>query len=163
MKICIIGTSTKNIPFDYKDKASTEMQEYEESLACYVARLIETSGADSIELYGATNIELDVAETVIGLRDHIGTTTQLIIVKPTATEYAATIEDCARYSRINKKANHISYVTQSDYRVPELMIDCADVVVVIYNGECDGTPQRAIEYAKKKGKKIDVVLLSDLT
>ena len=70
--------------------------------------------------------------------------------------------ETARYKAIIDKADKVTLVNDHYFRACMLvrnnyMVDRSDLVLAIWNGEQSGGTWHTIQYAKAKGKKVDII------
>ena len=94
------------------------------------------------------------------ISEHIPPETELIIsggaegADSIAEEYA----DKHKISKLIMRPRYDKYGRAAPLKRNELMVDLADEVIVLWDGESRGT-KHTIEYAKKNGKPVKLILI----
>ena len=94
------------------------------------------------------------------ISEHIPPETELIIsggaegADSIAEEYA----DKHKISKLIMRPRYDKYGRAAPLKRNELMVDLADEVIVLWDGESKGT-KHTIEYAKKNGKPVKLILI----
>ena len=140
--VCVTGHRPAKLPWKYK-KEGPDYDEYIESLACCVAEYID-DGYDHLKNEYGLNISLECA---------IPCPNQTMKWPPS---------EIARYNNILEKADKITLVNDHYFRACMLvrndyMVDHSDLVLAIWNGEQTGGTWHTIQYAKVKGKQVDII------
>lgn len=164
---CVTGHRPNNFPWNYKDKESASHQEYIEAMACYIDWYIHKHNVNYFICGGAIGVDTDFAEMIIEFRDKVYSEIQLEIAVPCKEQDKKWLpEDKAKYADILKKADKVTYV--SDVYSPacmmkrnKYMVDNSDIVFAFWNeNKKTGGTFNTIEYAKKKGKQLELFILN---
>ena len=160
---CCTGHRPKGFSWDYEDKTLREHKEYLGYLAYLVEDFIK-DGYDWSISGGAIGADMDFAETVIALRErypHI----RLEIAAPCKQQDRKWREaDKARYQAICAQADEINvlspyYTAWCMDRRNRYMVDKADLVLAIWNGRKTGDTYQTQQYAQKKDKQVEYIML----
>lgn len=159
--VCVTGHRPAKLPWKYK-KEGPDYDEYIESLACCVAEYID-DGYDHFISGMALGVDMDFAEIVLGLKNEYGLNISLECAVPCPNQTMKwPPSEIARYNNILEKADKITLVNDHYFRACMLvrndyMVDHSDLVLAIWNGEQAGGTWHTIQYAKAKGKQVDII------
>ena len=159
--LCVTGHRPAKLPWKYK-KEGPEYDEYCESLGCYIDDCIRHGYTHFISGM-ALGVDMDFAETVLGFKVHYGLDISLECAIPCPNQTLKwSPAETARYKEILEKADKVTMVTDHFFRACMLvrndyMVDHSDLVLAIWNGEQSGGTWHTIQYAKAKGKKVDII------
>lgn len=159
--VCVTGHRPAKLPWGYK-KEGPDYDEYIESLACTIADYLE-NGYDHFITGMALGVDMDFAETVIQFREHYDLDVKLECAIPCPNQTLKwSPAETARYKAILDKADKVTLVNDHYFRACMLvrndyMVDHSDLVLAIWNGEQSGGTWHTIQYAKAKGKQVDII------
>ncbi len=163
---CLTGHRPKGFPWNYRNVDGDEHQEYLFVLQKQVINLVENHGFSHFISGMAIGADTDFASICLDLRDtrfqHI--TVEGAIPCPNQ-ESRWSSYDKEIYYELLKRLNKITQVS-SRYSYDcfqkrnEYMVDKADKVIAVWNGEKSGGTYNTICYAKKKQKPVYFIFLN---
>ncbi|MCM1440290.1 MAG: SLOG family protein [Roseburia sp.] len=163
---CLTGHRPKGFPWDYRNVDGDEHQEYLYILQKKVIDLIENHGFTHFISGMAIGADTDFASICLDLRDsrfpHI--TVEGAIPCPNQ-DARWTPNDKETYRELLKRLDTTTQVSpRYSYdcfqKRNEYMVDAADQVIAVWNGEKRGGTFNAICYAKKKQKPVYFIFLN---
>ncbi len=165
MVCCVTGHRPKGFPFP-REKNNFFYSNYLVKLKKEIEILIE-EGYGHFICGMAEGADLDFAECILNFRDS-GMSISLEAALPYPTPARTTTR-----SLVVKKREFLLSTCDSVIHVSPFyfkgcmqkrntyMVDHADIVLAIWNGDCHGGTWNTIEYARKLGKNIRYIRLSD--
>ena len=156
-----------NKVMNYGDYDDIPFMEYVESMGYIVDKHLR----DGYGLFisgGAIGVDLDFAEMVQHLRGTKYSHVKLEIAIPCDNQDLKwSLDDKQRYKEILADAEIITqvghkYTSWCMQKRNEYMVDKADKVIAFWNGEEHGGTWNTIQYAKKRGKEIEIIDLRSL-
>jgi uncharacterized phage-like protein YoqJ len=161
---CITGHRPQGFPWEYEEKNPIYIR-YRKKLYDCVETLIG-EGVDRFLSGGAQGVDLDFADTVLGLRKtypHVRL--ELDIPCPSQSNKWSAAEK-ARYKKILSAADRVVYVSPhyTPYCMQKrnmYMVDCADIVLVFWNGCAVGGTYNTMMYAERQRKERRIVYLEE--
>lgn len=169
MVLCITGNRPEKFPFDYRIGASIQMNAYRTCIKKLAADYLR-EGYTHFITGMARGVDLDFALEIIScrksFRQYAGVTIEAAIpFRDQADNYSPRAR--RDYDAVLASADKITYVCEeyaSDcyFRRNRYMVDNADAVLALWNGEERGGTFYTINYAQKKGKQIKIVSLKTM-
>ena len=164
MVCCVTGHRPKGFPFPY-DNTSSAYKDYLLALEKKVQDLI-ARGFDVFLVGMAQGVDMDFAAAVLNEKKHNDAITlEAAIPCPDQTRGWG-IKEKLRYRSIlrhctGKKLVSSTYHNGCMQARNMYMVDRADLVIAVWNGERHGGTWNTISYAKKQGKPIEYIYLKD--
>lgn len=166
MICCVTGHRPKGFPFRCR-KTSRLYRNYLYILRKRIGELIE-KGYRTFMTGMAQGADMDFAEAVLRFKQklrkkHIDIILMAVIPCPNQTK-GWTVEQVRRYQRILRKCDFQKEISSCyHWRCMqdrnEYMVDRADLVVAIWNGEKGGGTWNTIQYAQAKEKEISYIFV----
>ena len=162
MICCVTGHRPKGFPFPY-GRASANYRSYQLAVKNKVQELI--ARGFTVFLVGmAQGADMDFAEAVLAERG-CELALEAAIPCPNQTRGWG-IKEKLRYHAILKRCTDKHLISNAYHNgcMQErnaYMVDRADLVIAIWNGERHGGTWNTISYAKRKGKLIEYIYLAD--
>ena len=164
---CVIGQRPNEFPWSYRNTNSARHQEYLEAMACYIDRYISKHGVNHFICGGERGVDTDFAKIVIPFRHNVYYHIDLEFVLP----YKGYEEDWAdkdkyEHDLLLENADSVNYLfdcftKNGEEKRYKYMIDNSDIVFAFWNKNLnDGEIFNLIEYAKSKGKILDLFILN---
>lgn len=159
--VCITGHRPAKLPWGYKTNGIKYIR-YRRELKKYIKHYIKAGYLNFISGM-ALGVDMDFAELVLLLKDKYNLTLECVIPCPNQTKMW-TKEQIDRYNNIIKRADKTTLVSDHYFHScmivrNKYMVDCADTVLAVWNGEEKGGTWQTINYAKRKKKKIDIIYI----
>lgn len=167
---CITGNRPEKFPFDYAKKDSCEYALYTDALFQKAEELMRR-GYTSFITGMARGVDLDFACCVIYHKcetfwDILDITLEAAMPYPEQTrgwprryreEYDYVLSHCDKKTLVSS-----GYFTGCEQKRNRYMVDKSDLVFAVWNGEEKGGTWNTIRYAERKGRKTEILLLSDI-
>lgn len=160
---CVTGHRPNGFLWNYNDKNCEEHKKYLKTIFDKIRNLVENEKCENFISGGALGVDMDFAEIVIVLRDHLYPQIKLEIAVPCAEQDIRwKFADKVRYNSICESADKITILSKNYTRFcmqkrNEYMVDKADLVLAIWNGKENGGTYNTIAYAKSQNKPIDII------
>ncbi len=161
--ICMVtGHRSKGFPFERKEN-DYRYTEYLNKLKCEIEKIIEEGCVDFVTGM-AEGADIDFAKCVLSCRakrkEKITLEAALPYSMPlhkSQNERDDVLEDCDFVTTVSEFYHRGCMQKRNCY-----MVDKADVVLAIWNGECDGGTWNTIKYARSKRKDIRYIMLNEI-
>ncbi len=166
IKCCCIGQRAQDLASFYRDKTHIFHQKYLQPLE----RAIETHIQNGVRHFvcGATSeTALDFAEIVLKLRDkHPDLELEIDLAFQNQHE-SFSLSEQLRYQQVLRRADTLLYLfnQQIFHNVTQLnsyIVDNSFYVIAIWNGSQDSEIYHTLTYARKQGKAVEVIRLSNV-
>ena len=160
-KCCCTGHRPSGFNWNYTDKKNPRHKEYLQALKNTLERLITVENYDYFISGGAIGVDTDFAETVLFLKKKYNVNLELAI--PCKNHDLKWLEkDKKRFKKILKRADVVNvlsneYTPTCMFQRNAYMVDCADKVLAVWNGEEKGGTWQTIKYARKKDKPLEFI------
>ena len=163
-KCCCTGHRPKGFPWKYADKSNKKHQAYLLRLRDRIEELVVNESFDYFISGGALGSDMDFAETVLALKQKYKHIRLEIAVPCENQDLKWSIEDKQRYKSIIAQADVVNVLSRSYTRFcmlkrNEYMVNSSEKIIAIWNGAEEGGTYYTINYAHKKNKKIEYILL----
>lgn len=165
---CVTGHRPKGFPWNYEnDPANTYDHVFETTLERIIEKLIN-DGYNYFICGGAIGVDQAFATAVEYLRDLKYPHIQIEIAVPYPNQDKLWNKaDKASYQEICTLADEVTLVSETYtkfcfHKRNEYMVDKSDLVLVVWNGEEKGGTYSTYQYAKRKKKPIELLLLADV-
>ncbi len=167
MVCCVTGHRPKGFPFS-RDEDDLANVEYEEVLRQSIVKLVHQGYFDFVAGM-AEGADMDFAETVLFVKNSMEydcITMEAALPcpvsmpqKPTVFHYRrdAVLKACDRVTAVSPCYHKGCMQKRNQY-----MVDKADLVLAIWNGECSGGTWGTIKYARKRNKPILYIMLKKM-
>ena len=161
-KICAFsGHRPSKFPWKY-DETDMRCVKLKAALAERIASLVDRDGVTDILVGGAEGADTWAALTVLSLREK-NSALRLHCILPCqgqSDSWSASARE--RYQGILNRADSVFYM-QREYSEGctlernRFMVDHADMLLAVYNGEWRGGTAATVRYATKSGKRIQII------
>lgn len=165
---CVTGHRPKGFPWDYGDTDCIPHQKYLEKMALCIRQAVCAEGAEWFIAGGALGSDTDFAETVLRLRDGAFGHIRLEVAVPCPNQDLKwNARDKAHYRAILDRADLVTTVSDRYTRFcmqkrNAYMVDKADILFAFWNNTIsEGGTWNTIQYAERKGKRVEMIVLND--
>lgn len=164
---CCTGHRPKGFVWDYYNKSDEKQQEYLQLLEYIIERDILQGGFNYFISGGAIGADMDFAETVIRLREKYSHIRLELAIPCANQDLKWRKDDKQRYQNILEKADivNILYSTYTPWcmdRRNRYMVDKSEKILAIWNASEKSGTYNTIQYAYKKMKLRDFIMLPPL-